>query len=127
MHEEIIGEDLVKHIDFIDPLYNVYKLIKASDFIFVNLSSTVIGALCNDCPIIAYNLGSAKHFDSFYRDFKSIKTVHNLSELKHVIRAYNNNPIFLSEDTEKRLEDRKMFGCFDGQNTERFIELFDRS
>ena len=127
MHKEIIGDELVKQIDFLDPLYNIYKLLKESDFIFVNLSSTVIGALCNDCPIIAYNLGGAKHFDSFYRDFKSIKTVHNLSELKRIIRAYNNNPIFLSENKAKRLEDRKMFGCFDGKNTERFIELFDRS
>jgi len=124
-HKDILGNELFGQIEFVDPLSNIYELIKISDFILIYISSTVIGSLSKDCPIVAFNIGNARHFESFYSNFQSIKLAHDLDELKKIVNNYNKNFTLINEDHKKRLKDRKLFGCFDGKNTERFIKLIE--
>lgn len=118
-HESLIGKQLSQFIHVIPGNIKIYPFLGVSDLVFIFLSSTVIGSLALDCPIVCYNLGNLKHFEPFYEPFQSIYKSYNLSDLETCILKIKQK----DELTKKRNIDRQNYGMFSGKSTEMVIDL----
>jgi len=114
-HRTILGSDLVEKLCFIDGKEDIYPWISISDFIFIFISSTVIGSLALDCPIVCYNLGKIKHFEPYYQPFKSLYKAQSIQELESAFAQQ------IQDDriTKNRQIDRHKFSFFDGNSTDK--------
>lgn len=102
---------------------DVYTLIAASDLVVLFISSTVMATLATNNPIIAYNLGIL-HFDTFFKNFSSIKTADSIDEYKKELSNYMSNNLNLSKtEIIKRRHDRNLYGKFMGENTKKILSL----
>lgn len=107
-------------IVFVHREWDAYRLIAIADAIFMFASSVVIAALATDAPIMAYKLRLAS-FESFYKPYRSLILLSNVKELSQALHSFGH--LQNDEHREKRLEDRRKFGMFDGDNSRRFCEL----
>ena len=122
-HIDFLGKDLADNLIFVEKEYDIYQLLAISDIVFMFISSVVIGTLATDAPILTYDLCGLKHFQSFYRNFKSISKITSYEELKSILSKKNNDKLDFHKTQDCREGDRASFAVFDGNSTSRILAL----
>jgi hypothetical protein len=118
-----IGGD--EETTFIKTEFSVYELLAASDVILMFPSSTVIAALALDVPVLAYGIHNLPGLADFYNPYSSIDLVYSLDDIRHALQKIA-DPTVQEDLKRRRTADREQYGMFDGNNTQRVVELILR-
>lgn len=122
----VIKKHLRSRMIFVKGEYSAYELTAASDAILNFLSSTAIAALATNSPVFSYHLFKKNlNFQMGLHGLQSIIRVSSLAELENALIKTKSDEHFMNLLREQRLRDQRIYGKFDGKNTERFMALLE--
>jgi len=107
---------------FLKNEFSVYELLAVSDALLMFKSSTVIASLALDIPVLAYGICNLPGMPEFYNRYTSVEQVYSLGDIRAVLEKLD-DPAFREDMKRRRAADREQFGMFDGNNTQRVVEL----
>ncbi|MCD4762107.1 CDP-glycerol glycerophosphotransferase family protein [bacterium] len=122
LQKEMINKSIKNKITFTKGEFHIHKLIAVSDAVLHFASGAANAVFATDSPLLAYNLDLVS-FKEICHAYKSNIMIHTPGELKNVLNKLINNKLQNAKFRQRRMEDRKNFGMFDGKNTERFVQL----
>lgn len=113
---------LANPVKFTKHEYSAYELLAVSDLVIMFKSSTVMAALALDVPILACGIHNLPGFSNYYKHFASVEQLTTIESI-HTFTYTLHDSNYLNTMRQKRLHDRMRFGMFDGNSTERFVNL----
>lgn len=116
-------KEIGKTISFVSTDWAIYELISVSDAILNFVSASTDASLATDLPIFSYQLRGRTVFETETERYASVTPVRTLKELEEIALGLKKSAMLNPQMKKSREEDRKKFGMFDGENTERFASL----